>query len=125
MEGMYWGDFRALVDRNKLPWRYIHYYKSKQGFIDTMSIVDFSKPRRTGVLSTDAGHEADWFRDSFVCNAGWVNGYIPYEDNPSVWHEIAKKWVVRPMRGIRSTLRILVAAKCVEDNDEVRRLIHG
>lgn len=123
MEGMYWGDFRALIRRNKKPWRYMQYYRSKEGFIDTMSICDFSLPRRMGVVDTAEGHAADWYRDSFVCNAGYVNGYLPYRDNPSVWHEIKKDWVVRPMRGVKSTLSLLVLNKCIERTDEIRRLL--
>lgn len=124
MDGMAWDDVRALIRRNQLPWRYVHYYRSKQGFIDTISIVDFSFPKRSGALQHTAdGHEKDWYRDSFVCNAGFVDGYIPYEDNPSVWHEVAKRWVVRPMRGLRSTLRILVKEKVVENSEEIKNII--
>lgn len=121
MEGMYWDEFRRLIERNKRPWSSLRYYRSKDGFTNTVSICDESLPRRKGVLSTAAGAEADHYRDSYVCNCGYLDGWVPLRGMPEVWNEAEKKFEVKPVRGMRETLVQLVAHGCVEPTNEVKR----
>lgn len=129
MEGMYWGDFARLIDNNKRPWRTIKYYRSPDGFKNTISICDFTLPRRKGLghknnepLSTAYGHSADWYRESFVCNTGYLDGWIPLVDGPVVWNEVTHTWEVYPVRGMRETLKELVSSETIYRSDEVRRI---
>lgn len=124
MEGMYWMEFRGVIDRAKRPWRNISYYRADHGFKDTITICDFSLPKRNGALDTVEGHERDWYRDSIVCNAGWLEGYIPLADCPALWDDENKKWEVHPVRGIRNTLLQLLSHNTIERTPEVSRLLN-
>lgn len=122
MEGMYWGDFRALINRNKKPWRHLKYYRSEDGFADTMSICDMTLPKRS--THTKTGHEsADWYRDSFVCNAGYFNGFIPLRDALYSWDDEKKKWITKPTRGVKGVLKILLGSHVIDKTEEVARLV--
>lgn len=122
MIGMYWDTFRRLVERNKKPWRTFRYYRSNDGFKDTISICDFTLPARA--THTTTGHAAsDWYRDSFVCNVGYFSGSVPLESNPSLWNDEKHKWEEYPVRGSMSALKVLRGQGCVEDSPEVRDLI--
>lgn len=122
MHGMYWDDFRRFIERNKRTWARLRYYRSKDGFKDTISICDFTLPKREGHVQT--GHEQDdWYRDSFVCNCGYLEGYVPYANNPSVWNEEEYKWEVYPMRGVRETAKSLLAQRVLRETAEVKDLI--
>lgn len=121
---MYWGDFQAFVREHSLPDRTLKYYQSKQGFVDTFSICDFHLPRRKGVVSTGYA-SADWYRDSFVCNVTVHDGHVPVENAITVWDEATSKWVKKPARGIRGTIKQLVAQGVCKDNEETRRMEHS
>lgn len=124
MEGMYWGDFALLLERNELPWRELRYYRSKDGFKNTISICDLTLPRRQGKpLSTTEGHERDWFRDSYICNTGYLDGWIPLVDNTPIWNEATHSWERYPVRGIRETINMLLSYKCISRTKEVRKLL--
>jgi hypothetical protein len=122
MTGLEWYHFRKLIERNKKPWRYLRYYRSKDGFQDTISICDFSLPRRKGVINT-GDSEADWYRDSYVCNAGYFAGTIPLYNNPTLWDEDNKKWVKKPARGAMSVMKVLASDGVVERTPEVLEFI--
>lgn len=119
MRAMYWDDFRKIVRGSERPWRTVKYYRSKGGFKDTMSICDFSLPRRSKHLKTKAGAESDWYRDSFVCNAGWLGGQIPIDTNPSVYNYKTQKWETWPMRGARDVMQVLVGSGVCERTPEI------
>ena len=123
MEGMYWGDVRALIERNKKPWAAIRYYRADSGFSDTISICDYTLPRRKGVISTTEGYNVDMMRDSFVCNAGYFNGYIPLRDVPYLWNEEEKRWEQKPVRGVIGMLQLLIKDGVIEETDEIREYL--
>ena len=110
---MQWDDFRKLIHDNILPWRTMKYYRDKNGFKDTVSICDFTLPERGKHINTAEGAAKDWYRDSFVCNAGWLGGAIPVRSNPAIYNDEAKKWEKWPVRGAQDTMKLLVKQKVV------------
>ncbi len=122
METVYLHDFQKLVDRNKYHRSDFRYYVSNGGFRNTFSICDFSLPDRS--THTETGYsQDDWYRDSFVCNVGLLDGSIPLRNNKSIWNYDTRKWEKWPHRGAMRTMEILVAHNCVQDTREVREFL--
>jgi hypothetical protein len=122
MDGMYWGDVRALIERNKRPWSILKYFRSKEGFSDTISVCDMTLPKRAGFVKTGYT-DHDWWRDSFVCNASYFNGFIPMRDATAEWDDLNRKWIDKPTRGIRHLLRILISNRVIDKSEEVARIV--
>jgi hypothetical protein len=124
--GMYWGDFVRFIERNKKNWRYIHYYKSKDGFPNTRSICDFSYPYRNPPKANPIVLFAEnWYQKSFVCNASDFEGWIPLADRMYLWHEEQKKWVTRPARGLKGVVKMLVGHDCLDKTTEVNEVLNA
>jgi len=73
---MYWGDFIALVWRNRVPNVIPHFVRGK-AHPNLVTIADTNIPYRDHYLKT--GHTwADWWSNSQVCNASYLGvGEIP------------------------------------------------
>ena len=124
MECIDWYHFRNIIERNKKPWRSLKYYRSSDGFENTISICDFSMPKRVGVLNT--GHaESDWYRDSYVCNAGWLDGFIPVRSTQYVYNNKLAKWEKKPIKGAIDVLKELVKQDVCGKTREVDDLINS
>ena len=125
MSHISWYDLRKIIEEAQIDGRVIKYYKSKDGFTNTISICDFSLPRREKLRRTAAGHEADWYRDSYVCNAGWLDGWIPLRDEAAQWDVDKQKWEIKPIRGARATLQALLDHKSIRRTETIDRLLRG
>lgn len=123
MESIEWALLRRLIERNKSGSAALKYYRSKDGFVDSVSICDFSLPVRAEHVTTVAGESRDWYRDSYVCNAGFLNGYIPLRDNPWLYDEEKGEWKSTPMRGAMETIKQLVSQGCVKRTDEIEEFV--
>lgn len=126
MEGMYWDDFRRFIEDNKKSWRSFKYYRSKDGFENTISICDFSLPRRTGVQPNKYRLFNDnWLEHSYVCNTSYFEGWIPFRDAHYEWDDEKKEWVHKPARGIKSTVKILVDNGCLDLTPAVKEVLNA
>lgn len=122
MASIYWGDFTKFIDENKRDGRVLKYYKSANGYANTISIVDYSLPRRATHIHTGYD-ESDWYRDSYVCNASVFNGFIPLYDTIPVYNDETHKWETKQVTGAISTVRDLVSQGVVRRTDEVDDLL--
>ena len=126
MEGMHISDFWRLLDRNKIYGRYLRFYESKTGFENTVSIVDFSLPRRakeTRVKDDNWMKNEAYFRSCFVCNFSAFNSYIPMADEMGDWNQDKTTWIKKPARGIISTVRQLLSNSCIHQSPEIEKIV--
>jgi len=115
-------DFKRFVEKNADPAATFRYYRSKEGFANTISICDESLPKRATHIET--GHaESDWHRDSFVCNVGYYEGFVPIRSTAPVWNETLGKFLRRPVRGAVAAAQQLRAQKCIKDTHSVQDFI--
>lgn len=128
MEGIYWGDLRAMIDRackfgHTLGYKRLESpYRKGSTPAESISIFDYSAPRRSKIIPT-GNAEADWELHSFICNAGYINGFIPLRDNFPIWDDKATKWEVHPIRGALSVIRVLLGQGCIERTKEIEEFL--
>ena len=121
MEGMYWDDFRRMIERNKSDSAQFRYYKKGE----KMTICDFGLPLRNGMVQTaKLGHSRadNWYQHSYACNVGYLHGYVPMFNNETIYNDETEEWEVHPVRGAMNALRILLGSGCLEKTDELTSL---
>lgn len=64
-------------------------------------------------------------RDAIVCNAGWINGEIPWKNikGEVIKNEDNSESVVMPVRGAREVLVILLKEGVIRPSNELSKMI--
>lgn len=125
---MYFGDFARLVRRYASPSSQLQFLKTRSGPSDVVTIMDYSLPRRNGVCLT-GWTEQDWYRDSVVCNVGYLGGEIPlYNIHGKFVTQNSESQKVghfekRPARGVIDALSVLLKDAVICPSSELDTII--
>lgn len=111
--GMSWDDLACLIRTYQAPGRSIKiYHDERWAPLDMATVVDYSLPRRKGLVHT--GYSAtDWTRDSLVGNAAWHNGEIPSVGSEGTFDEHKHQFTTPNYRGYRALLEIMLMSGCL------------
>lgn len=114
---MYWDEFAQILRRNATPSAQLKFEIHRTGRNGTVSIVDGDLPRREGLIPYEHT-ENDWWQQSFVCNAAWVNGEIPLDSVILDENDVHKMF-----RGARTTVKLMLGHGSLRPSMELDTLL--
>ena len=119
-EGLYWGEVVRLLERCKRQWSVLRFYKSSHGYKKTISICDFTLPRRKPVTQTAIGEQDAWYAHTYVSNISLLDdNWVPRGNSVSEWNEAKQEFEEVIVQGLSTTLSQLLADGCISKTEEV------
>lgn len=128
---MYVDDFHRLVRQHLAPYAHLDFHVTRHGPERCISILDYHYPRRRRKQVITGNASWDWYMASFICNFETVAGEVPMEsrsgeyiyadDLDNFTHQA--RWRVRPGRGVKDTLKLLLKDGTIVPGSELDRVL--